>query len=368
MILPNGRWHALDAIRPNADRSQIALCSVGDQPHHADRLRSAGLLEEYVGMNGSTSKGQDAPHVRHWNAASKKVSLLVTDLDNTLFDWLEIWYESFSAMLNKVAEISGIPVSDLEKEFYEVHQRRGTSEYAFALQELRSSAGLSRHQVKAKYEAAIGAYRAARDRTLHLYPRVAETLAAIRATGATIVGYTESMRFYTSYRMRALGLDKLLDYLYSPEDAELPIGLAIEDLERYPQDKYRPRHTELRHTPRGEKKPNPQLLLDIVRDTGGTPETTLYIGDSLMKDIAMAQDAGITDVWAKYGVPHDRAEYALLKRVTHWPPEDVAKEESIKQREREQNGSRIVPTYVLNHGFYELLTLFSYAAPFPRVP
>lgn len=33
-----------------------------------------------------------------------KKTVLITDLDNTLFDWFSIWYNSFNAMLNKVVE------------------------------------------------------------------------------------------------------------------------------------------------------------------------------------------------------------------------------------------------------------------------
>jgi hypothetical protein len=62
----------------------------------------------------------------------KKV--LITDLDNTLFDWVALWCACFTAMMNKVVEISGIPVEDLKPEIRRVHQRHGTSEYSFLLE------------------------------------------------------------------------------------------------------------------------------------------------------------------------------------------------------------------------------------------
>ena len=39
--------------------------------------------------------------------ASKK-SALITDLDNTLFDWVEIWINCFSSMLEEIVKISGV--------------------------------------------------------------------------------------------------------------------------------------------------------------------------------------------------------------------------------------------------------------------
>jgi hypothetical protein len=52
----------------------------------------------------------------------KKV--LITDLDNTLFDWVALWCACFTAMMNKVVEISGIPVEDLKPEVRRVHHIR----------------------------------------------------------------------------------------------------------------------------------------------------------------------------------------------------------------------------------------------------
>ena len=36
------------------------------------------------------------------------VSVVIADLDNTLFDWFEIWYNSFNAMLTSLVDKSGI--------------------------------------------------------------------------------------------------------------------------------------------------------------------------------------------------------------------------------------------------------------------
>jgi hypothetical protein len=77
-----------------------------------------------------------------------------------------------------------------------------------------------------------------------------------------------------------------------------------------------------------------------------------------MKDIAMAKEAGVTDVWAKYGVAQDRAEYALLRKVTHWRSEQVSKEQSLSEAD-------VRPTFTLQGSFRELLDLFTFV-PFGR--
>ena len=66
------------------------------------------------------------------------VSVIITDLDNTLFDWVEIWYHSFSALVDRIEKDSNIQREQLLDEIREVHQRHGTSEYAFLIEEIPS--------------------------------------------------------------------------------------------------------------------------------------------------------------------------------------------------------------------------------------
>lgn len=284
----------------------------------------------------------------------KTITVVVTDLDNTLFDWVEMWYRSFNAMLTRLAEDSKVSKEVLEKEFQAVFQKHGTSEYAFAIQELPSlQQRFPGADLPVKFDAAIHAYNKARKETLRLYPTVLDTLRTLKARGCLIVGYTESMAFYTNYRVRTLGLDGLLDYLYSPEDHDLPRGLTPEQIRHYSPEHYRLHRTIHMHTPRGVLKPSPSILLAILREIGADVNESIYVGDNLLKDIIMAQAAGVTDVYAKYGAAQDRPEYDLLRRVTHWSPETV-------ERERQTKVSEVRPSYVLDKNLGQLLEMFSF--------
>jgi phosphoglycolate phosphatase len=282
--------------------------------------------------------------------------LLITDLDNTLFDWLDVWAASFSAMLQRLSDDSGVSKTTLEDEFRAVHQRHGTVEYALAINELPSLARLHPHaDLSQVYSDAIDAFRAARRARLRLYPGVIDTLETIRQTGCRLVGYTESIAFYSAYRIKKLGLDVLLDRLYSPQDHDFPKGISPVQLRRYPPEHYELRRTAHFHTPVGERKPNAELLKGIVAEMDSSISETAYVGDSLIKDVLMAQEAGVADVWAKYGYSPTRPEYELLKRVTHWSVADVAREKALSSHD-------VKPTYVLEHAFSELLGLFSFSA------
>jgi len=288
------------------------------------------------------------------------VTVLVTDVDNTLYDWVAMWVPAFGAMLARLAAESGVPRERLEREFHALHRRYGTTEYAFAIQELPSLVALHPGEdLVARYAAAIDDYRTARRRTLRLYPAVEDTLAAIRARGCLVVGYTESRAYYANYRIRALGLDGLLDHVYSPPDHALPGGVSPERIRKYPAEHYRLARTVHRHTPEGAWKPDAALLRGILGELGADPSRTIYVGDSLVKDVAMARTAGVPDVFAKYGTVPDRAGYELLRRVTHWSSEMVERSERVRATD-------LAPTHVLEAGFAELLDLFDFHPFAPR--
>jgi len=281
-------------------------------------------------------------------------TLLITDLDNTLFDWVEVWYRSFSAMLDQIEAISGVSREILIPEIRAVHQRHGTSEYAFLIEEVPSllefCGGRNPSEV---FDQAIDAFRRARKESLRLYPGVQDTLAEIKHNGVMIVAYTESMAFYTGYRIRKLELDGLIDVLFSPTDHDLPAGMDRDSMRKYPAENYEFNHTVHKHTPRGAFKPSAEVLRAIVNSTGIPLGNAVYVGDSLTKDVVMAQQVGVDNAWAKYGLAQQRAEYQLLRDVTHWTDDDV-------QREREIQSIDVKPTIVLCQSFSEIISHFTF--------
>ena len=284
-----------------------------------------------------------------------KKTAMITDLDNTLFDWVEVWLNSFSTMLEGIVELSGIPKEILIPEISKVHQKHGTSEYAFLIEELPSLEPILKGRPATEvFAAPIESYRLERRKHLKLYPTVAETLLKIKGCGALIIGYTESMAFYSNYRVRRLGLDGVLNYVFCPADHVLPEGLSPEAIRKYPAEHYALKYSEQDFTPKGSKKPDKEVLNAITSDLGLNKEDCVYVGDNLTKDVAMALDCSVEDVWAKYGQAHKRPEYKLLQEVTHWTPEEVEREQKIKEREH------VHPTHTLENQLSEILDLFDF--------
>ena len=92
---------------------------------------------------------------------------LITDFDNTLYDWFHMWDQSFRPMLAEIVRISGVSEDVLIPEIRRVHQRYGTSEYAFLIEELPSLKGAFPNQnLPEIFDSAIHAYRSARKSSL----------------------------------------------------------------------------------------------------------------------------------------------------------------------------------------------------------
>lgn len=275
--------------------------------------------------------------------------MFITDLDNTLWDWFTPWYESFSAMLDRLSNMTGVPQAVLEPEIRAVHQLRGTSEYSNLLNELPSLVTQSGDSEPLEvYDDAIHILNKVRKSTTILYPGVKQTLETIRSSGVIIAAYTESVAYWTEWRIKHTGLDGVIQYLYSAPDHDLPSGTTFDQLRRRDPDSYGLKETFHRHVPQGEFKPNPEILESILNDLDCTADDAVYVGDSLLKDVQMAQQANVRDAHALYGEAQHRPEYELLRRVSHWPDEVVRQEKSLGR-------SNIEPTITLSEGFYEVL-------------
>ena len=282
----------------------------------------------------------------------KEVDTLILDLDNTLFDWFAVWYASFEPIYLEIIRATGLPDTQIWADIRKVHQARRTSEYTFLIEEIKSLRDIrEKGDIRALFHDAIEKSRQGRDQTLRLYPGVFRSLWRIKSQGTKLIGYTELMAFYSAYRLKRFGLDGVIDVLFSPQDHDTPAGVSVDRLRRLPDEFYELQVTQTRHTPPGELKPNPKVLLDIIGAVGSTINRCAYVGDSLFKDVAMARDVGVFDIHAKYGESQRRDEYSLLRRVSHWTEADVQREKAITEK-----GQDFKPSAVLIASFAEIFT------------
>lgn len=294
----------------------------------------------------------------------QKVNLVITDLDDTIWDWVKMWYNSFSPYLENLGKISNIKLEDLKKDFKELHRKYGTTECSYAYHELNNLNKNEKKKITKKNiigeKSIIHQYYSDKKRNLELYEGVLETLLQLKEKGVLLVGFTESKSFYTKYRIKHLLLDGIFDAIYTPEDHDLPQHVK----KYYDEDYWEPKETRIEYLPEETKKPNAKILRKIISDFDTEKKKTIYIGDKLGKDIFMAQNAHVTSVWARYGHRIDSQAYQLLKDVTHWADADVQREIEIKKSFDEK---KIQPDLILNE-FKDLLKYYDFVEFEPKNP
>lgn len=276
-------------------------------------------------------------------------SVLITDLDDTLWDWLGIWHSSFRPMLDEIIRALEEPEVKIISAIKSIHERVGTSEYFFLAQDLETHFGRASdfESIKRIYGKAIEASKVGRQAKLKLFPSVQDTLHQLKERGTYLVGYTESMAYASIQRLKELGLDGVFDLLYSIEDHAHPDGLDLNKVRSRDANNYSLNVTEHKKLPIYEVKPNPKILNKIISYIDSSPEQCVYIGDKLIKDVSMAQDAQVLDVHAKYGEAKLKNEYKLLKQVTHWKADAVEIEKITTEKD-------VKPTIVLHQEFGEI--------------
>lgn len=275
-----------------------------------------------------------------------QINLLVTDLDNTLYDWLGFFVPSFYGMIRVAAPIIGLTEDEILAEFKEVNTTNGNTEKPFALLDLpsvRSKFGsLTVPEQRLKLDEAFHEFNRVRKRTLTLYEGVSETLTQIRRRGTVIVAHTDAQVQNAVFRMRSLGLTETIARLYAPIASD---SMAEKDSL---SDEF------VYALPASDRKPNPRVLLDICERHKVEPHRTLYVGDSLVRDITMAKKAGTYSAYAEYGSRPSPELWKQLVRVTHWSAE-AAKKERIS----EEPVTNEVPDAVLS-SFPEILEYFCF--------
>jgi FMN phosphatase YigB (HAD superfamily) len=239
-----------------------------------------------------------------------RIRAVVTDLDNTLYPWVDYIVPSLEAMVGSLVATTGLPRVRIVQALKAVYSKYESNEYPFAIQE----SGIFQ-PYEADFDSfdalvvrpAREAFRAARDRYLRPYPGVRETLDLLRARGLRVVGLSDAPRNAAELRLKHLKLDGHFDALYTMPGYPLPENVDPEIRRKEKAGHYRSR-TPVIELPAGAEKPSPAGLSRILSDFGLAGAEVLYVGDNVKKDMPVARACGAIGVWAEYGT-YVSAEY-----------------------------------------------------------
>ncbi len=229
---------------------------------------------------------------------------VVTDLDNTLYPWVDYIVPSLEAMVDSLVATTGLPRVRIVQSLKAVYAKHESNEYPFAIQE--SDLFRPYERDFASFDALViaparRAFKEARKRFLRAYPGVRETLGRLRERGVKLVALSDAPRNAAELRLKMLELDGLFHAVYALKGYDLPENVDPEIRRRDAAGHYRSAKTKVLELPRSAEKPNPAGLRRVLADLGLPGSEVMYVGDNPKKDMPIAQACGALGVWAEYG-------------------------------------------------------------------
>lgn len=285
--------------------------------------------------------------------------IILSDVDNTLFSWIDYFAPCFRALVHAISRESRIPESELYTAFQLVFQREGSVEFRRAIQENLLIKALPLEKQERLLHVGKVAFGQASRHHLRPYPSVIPTLSRLRQDGVRIVAVTNSGAMQAMHRLRQLRLAKMLDGLVAwhydtsgltkeskdslenlttqlkpnPAASQLRFawdhdfsGLRKESKDNLQAFTARQRNSGIPWVaalPREQLKPNPAAYLEALARLNVRKAAIWIIGDSLQKDLSAAGGVNATSVWAKYGHVFDQRNFDTLVRITHWSQERI---------------------------------------------
>ncbi|MEW6434965.1 MAG: HAD family hydrolase [Myxococcota bacterium] len=285
------------------------------------------------------------------------IRLVVTDMDNTLYSWIDYIVPAVEAMVTAVEKATGFPRIKVVQSLKAVYTRYESNEYPFALQESSLFQEFPEFGSfdKLVIEPARMAFAEARRKYLRPYKGVVETLAQLKERRVFVVALTDAPRNPAEQRARRMGLDQQLAGIYTMPGFQFPTGpdgealVAPDILHKEVKGGYRA-SCPVFELPREWEKPNPAGLQKILTTYAVRPEEVLVVGDSLKKDIAVARELGCHDCWAEYGT------YVSLEYRERL---DIISSNAITRRHASsvfETGPQVKPTHTLS-SYSQLLEL-----------
>lgn len=264
----------------------------------------------------------------------KRFDLFVTDIDNTVFDWVRYYSVACSAMLDFAARRVGSSFDALSSEASEVFAREGSIEYPFVIQELPSVIRHYGDDIDALLgecvEPARVIFRDAAEPLLTPYEGVVDTLREVRARrpDLPIVALTDAPRYVCMWKLKKIGLLDCFTAVYGLSDPKIPTddsrgrakvspSILLKHLKQSNFD-FKGR---IRILPEEYEKPGVRGLKTVLMDhemdePEGRRRHVLWAGDNLRKDVGLGARLGVTTAWAEYGAKVDPERVTQLRRFS----------------------------------------------------
>lgn len=262
--------------------------------------------------------------------------VLITDLDDTLYSWVDFFSPCFRAMVHVISQNTGMDEDTIIADFKKVYSHHRSLEYTYVVQELELVKNLTFTEKDKLVSLAHHVFGVTRRKHLKSYGTVKETFDWLLKSHIQIIAFSNAPIHVARGRLKLLGLWKYLEGLIAYEGYHVPtfdtsneylksnLNLKTKTWEESEEISESKNIWKLKEE---ELKPSPTGYIKILDELGISPEEMCIVGDSLYKDIAPAKELGISTVHVNYKntYPVNKKNLDTLFQVTHWSGEKIEK-------------------------------------------
>ena len=220
---------------------------------------------------------------------------------------MEAYTESIMAQISFISNETSIDEKKLQNSFKKVFKKYGSVEVPYAVYELDiwKKTGIDITKRKNIQETSCSLFMLTLKKTLKLYPTVLETLKWAKSKNITIVGLSDAFSYWINARLEILGIIDYFDKVFATKD-------DVIKTEKFYQ------HEKICSVTANLNKPNPDIINRIKDSYNIEMQPIFIVGDSIGKDIKLAEETGIYGIWAKYGTIHKKGYGTYLSKLTPW--------------------------------------------------
>lgn len=196
----------------------------------------------------------------------KKTRFIFSDMDNTLLDFRHARICGCQSVVDHIRVKTGVQVSCSQlfsyfhRGVYNIEDMRNIRDFLSALNIYSESF----------YEECAFVYETNKMKNVFMYPGALETIQTVRLSGISFIVVTDATLYHAEKRLKKTGLYDSIDDIIS-------------------------------HDMTGYKKPSPEIFDFALKKHNALPDYSVFVGDSLYRDIAPAKKAGMTTAYAEYG-------------------------------------------------------------------
>lgn len=256
------------------------------------------------------------------------VKLVITDMDNTLAPFSHYFAQGVKKGMAELSQKTKIPEAELYPAVGKVMDLNRAHDYPWSLEVVLGESlnvGKPGGMTVAEFRKDIvDPFWNTIDKSLienhKPYEGVVDTLKQLKARDIPVVVLSDAPGFIGLRRLANLGLDKngLVERLYALQNWTPPTGLSAEMLAAGHQRvnsmlNIANELKEVKMIPQAWEKPHTDGFNALMKEYKVRPAETLMIGDSRVKDVGVAHNAGSRGIWAEYGNPNSIDEGILLR-------------------------------------------------------